>query len=1157
MGESRKQRDFFISYTQADSAWAEWIAWQLEDAGYTTLVQAWDFRPGEGFVERMHQAIERSSRTIAVLSPGYLASAFATSEWQAVFTKDPTGEHGLLLPVRVVPCQPPGLLAGRIYLDLVDLDEQAAAQRLLDGVARGRSRPAGRVRLPGSTTQPTRGGPRFPGRGPAIFNVPPPNPYFSGRGELLDSLRAELRDKVKAPVVPAHAIHGLAGVGKSELVKEYAYRYKADYELIWWVDAAVPLAIPGRLARLAPRLDLAEQADQEEAAARVLNELAQRERWLVIFDNADRPSELERYRPAGRGHVLITSRNPDWGGIGTPVRMDVLEREEAISFLLRRTHSADTKDTASADALAEELGDLPLALEQAGAYMGETGMSLTEYLELFRRRREELLGKGEPTGYTGTVETTWRLSIERVARDARAADDLLRLCAFFAPQAIPLELVFEHTAELPPDVAYVLHDEVKRWEALRALQRYSLITRDKSGIHVHRLVQAVVRMGLNPADEQRWAAVAVRLVQAAFPPEGSDSENWLACARLLPHALVAVDNAAAAAVEPEATVALLIQVGSYLRGRAELRQARRLLERALAIQEAQLGPNHPQVAATLSNLGKVLHDLGDLAAARVAIERALEIYEAQLELHHPEAAWRGVLHGFDEPAAARSALEGALAINEAPFGLDHWRVVWTLNTLGTVLRDQGDLASARIVLEQSLAIRQAQLGPDHMEVAPSLINLGLVLHDLGELAGAQAAIARALTINEALYGPDHWRVGWTLSNLGTILRDLGDLAGAKGVLERSLAIRRAWLGPEHPKIATTLSNLGTVLRDLADLVAAQAILEQALAILEAGFGPNHPKVATTLNNLGTVLRDLGDLSRAQGTLERSLAIRETHLGPDHWKIGWSLNNLGTVLRDRGDLAGAKEMIERSVAVRTVQLGPEHWRVGWSLNNLGTVLRDLGDLAEARTVLERAAGILERQLGPDHWKVAWSLDNLGTVLRDLVDLVAAQAILEQALAILEARFGPNHPRVATTLNNLGTVLRDRGDLAGAKEMIERSVVIRETHLGPDHWRVGWSLNNLGTVLRGQGDLAGAKEMLERALAIRETQLGADHWRVGCTLNDLGMALRDLGDLAAARTVLEQAVGILERQLGPDHWRVASSLDNLRNVSHKLGDLSRPS
>jgi TIR domain len=221
MGGPPAQVDFFISYTASDRAWAEWIAWQLEAAGSTTLLQAWDFRPGSDFVHQMQQATQQADRTIAVLSPAYFGSQFGEAEWRVAFRRDPSGDSGVLLPVRVEDCDPPGLLSTLVYVDLVGVDEAAARERLLAGLRRGErpGRPATAPVFPGLAASDTAGlrpAPEFPGLGPAISNLAPRNPNFTGRTDLLAELAASL-DVGTTVVVAAH---GLGGIGKSQLALE-------------------------------------------------------------------------------------------------------------------------------------------------------------------------------------------------------------------------------------------------------------------------------------------------------------------------------------------------------------------------------------------------------------------------------------------------------------------------------------------------------------------------------------------------------------------------------------------------------------------------------------------------------------------------------------------------------------------------------------------------------------------------------------------------------------------------------------------------------------------------------------------------------------------------------------------------------------------------
>ena len=841
MAERRGGVDLFVSYTAADRAWAEWIAWQLEAAGYQVLLQAWDFRPGDNFIQRMDQALAEADRVLAVLSPRYFASAYATDEWTAALVRR-AGEAERLLPVRIEASDLPPLIANRIYIDLVGLDAEAAGAALLAGLGRERRKPD---RPPAFPAVQAAGAPGFPGLAPAISNLPPRNPAFTGREPLLARLNRQLTVSGGSggPVaVLAGALFGLGGVGKTQLALEYAHRYAADYDLIWWIPSEDPLAIPAMLARLAARLGLASLGDQEDLAAAALDTLRGRDRWLLVFDNAEQPDQLARWQPSGGGgHLLVTSRNPAWGALAQPIQVEALDRAEAITLLLGRTPD---QDQVAAGELAEQLGDLPLALEQASAYLEQTGMPLATYLAAYQRRRQQLLAKGRPVAYHGQVDTTWQLSIDRLDQ---AGIELLELCAFLAPEAIPLELFTATPKRLPPALATGLTEDgdLGIQEAVGACYQYSLVARDHTGIRVHRLIQQVVRGRLADHDRQARTATAVELLAAAFPPvnELRDPTCWPRCAQLLPHALAAADHAQAAGLAAATTASVLRRAGSYLhlRRRAEYTAARELLERALSLYQTAVDSDDPQVAGILHSLGLVLRDQGDLTGAR-------------------------------------TYLANALAIQEATLGPDHVEVGLTLETLGRVLRDQGDLADARAQHERADRILTAALGPDHRWVGRNLDYLGLVLRDGGDLAGARAQLERALMIQQAALGPEHPWVGRILGNLGAVLRDQGDLADGRADLERALTIYEAAFGPDHPHVGGILENLGRLLHTQGDLPGARTHLERALVIFETAVGPNHPWVGGTLHSLGRVLGDQGDVAGGRACLERAQTILQAAIG---------------------------------------------------------------------------------------------------------------------------------------------------------------------------------------------------------------------------------------------------------------------------------------
>jgi tetratricopeptide (TPR) repeat protein len=781
MGGPQDRVDFFISYTAADRAWAEWIAWQLEAERYTTVLQAWDFAPGENFVVRMRDALEQADRTIAVLSEAYLASRYSTDEWTGAFLHDDSGQERLL-PVRVEACALSRLLATRIYIDLAGASRPTARQRLLDGVRRGRRRPdrepPGPWGTAGGALRRDQEEPRFPAQGPSITNLPRRNLNFTGRTKLLEGLHSTLQSSAGSAVTQTEAteaISGLGGIGKTQLALEYAHRYASDYDLIWWIGAEQPTTVIAALAELAGRLGIAERPDQAEMVDALWEDLRGRDRWLLVFDNAEQPAELQPYLPpGGGGHVLVTSRWAAWGEWARPLQLGVMSREEAVAFLYKRS---GTQDEQAAAALAEALGNLPLALAEAAAYIEQTQVSLEE-LQLVRERAVELFGLDRPARAERRVATVWALSLERVQEEAPAAEALLQLCAFLAPDEIPRSLPREHAALLPEDLGHLARDLLAYNNALGVLGRYSMATVTPTALGLHRLVQAVIRAGFEDREGQ-WAQVAVELINAAFPEDSWEVARWPTCQQLLPHLLAVAEHAERLAVAHEQTGALLQRASRYLRARGQPRQARPLAERALTLTQQVLGPEQPTVGDRHDELGRALRDAGDYQAAR-------------------------------------QHLEQALAIQTTAYGADDSRVGNRHNELGLVLWNLGDLADARAELERALEIGQATLGPDHPEMATWHNNLGNVLADLGDLAGARTQLEQALEITKATLGPDHPTMATRHSNLGLVLADLGDLADARTHHERALDIGQATLGSHHPKIAHIRRNLDDVLQQPGD-----------------------------------------------------------------------------------------------------------------------------------------------------------------------------------------------------------------------------------------------------------------------------------------------------------------------------------------------------
>jgi hypothetical protein len=621
------------------------LGWQLQEIGYTVELDVWDWVPGEDFVARMAAALESADRLVAVCTEAYFASAFGGAELRAAFAGRPAGV-GRIVPVLVEPVALPPLYAPLIAVDLTGLDEATAAARLRSRLAG--LRPTGPPPFPRRDPAPSGGRPGFAGALPGVWRVPPRNPRFTGRDRMLTELRRRLRAGEAALVV--QALYGLGGVGKTQLALEYAHRFAADYELVWWIDAEQPVLIPDQLAGLAARLDLPAGPTVAATVDRLLVELAGRDRWLVIFDNAERPQDIADYRPGGAGHVLITSRAPGWGALGGRLEVDVLARAETVALLRARI---PTMGEELADKLAAELGDLPLAAAQAAAYLEQTDLPPGDYLRRFRSRRADLLTRGDVVGYSGRIDTAWALSLDRLGGADPAAVQLLELAAFFAPEPVPLSLIHDHAALLgePLRTAATAPDALA--DTVGALVGYSLAHRHGDGFVVHRLVQAVIRQRL-PPDRQHATA-------AASPGDPQNPASWATYAQLAPHVLAAaplVDSSPAARQ-------LVLDIVHYLQAHSDSAGSHAVCEQVLHRWRAILGPDHPDTLTAAIRSSLALFQLGETEPACALGEDTLTRCRRVLGPDHPTtlvaaAALAQALAALEKVQPARALGEDTL-----------------------------------------------------------------------------------------------------------------------------------------------------------------------------------------------------------------------------------------------------------------------------------------------------------------------------------------------------------------------------------------------------------------------------------------------------------------------------------------------------------------
>ncbi|MCG8348992.1 MAG: tetratricopeptide repeat protein, partial [Chloroflexales bacterium] len=733
---------------------------------------------------------------------------------------------------------------------------------------------------PGSVTTSYYTGPQYhlPSASAPIapaFQTPyPPNPLFTGRMAELDNLAAILLDGAGQTAALLPAITGLGGIGKTQLAAEFTHRYRDRFPGgVFWLNMAQPETVAGQVAACAgpggldlpgwPALDF----DARIAAVkRAWNEPTIR---LLVFDNLEDPGLLSTWRPAGGGtRVLLTSRRGVWSAASGVQRVPLqpLERAASVRLLLAPRAQAvgttvaallmDANTAPAAGAVGAAVGDLPLALALAGAYL-ERNPSISVACYLVRLDEQALahpslgadLGEALPTEHATSVAATIALSYDQLdpaqATDAQARSLLTRL-AWCAPMPIPQRLGVRLCIRDPDvdDAAETVDPLLRRLRALGLVKRLA-----DGAVALHRLVGAFV----HSRDEAGAAAPEVVLAALIDESDALLRAGYpLAAIPLMPHLEAAAGWMDGRGDGQGAT--LLNNLGLLLQAQGDLARAGPYLDRALAIREQRFDPDHLAMAISLNNLALLLKRQGEYAVARSLYERVLAIREQWQGPDHPETAaslhnLAGLRVAMGDLAGARPLYERALAIREQALGRAHPETARSLDGLAVVLKHQRDYTGACLLYERALAIRTQVQGPAHPNTAVSLHNLAMLLAALGAYTAARPLVEQALGIVEQALGPQHPETARSLHNLGLLLQDLGDLSGARSYLERALAIDEAVYGAEHPEVATDLHNLGAVLQDLGDWAGARLCLARALAIQEQALGPQHPDTQAMRQNL--------------------------------------------------------------------------------------------------------------------------------------------------------------------------------------------------------------------------------------------------------------------------------------------------------------------
>jgi hypothetical protein len=809
------------------------------------------------------------------------------------------------------------------------------------------------------------------GAAPRIWNVPNRNADFTGRRATLARLHGELMGDGKA-VVLARALYGLGGVGKTQVALEYAHRFKADYDLIWWIPAEHPQEISLALAELAARLGLQTSDNAIEAAAVALEELRRETgdvgRWLLIFDNAEDPADLEAFLPTGSGHVVITSRNQAWTRQAEPVELDVFTRQESIAHLTRHIPSLDLDDAAKVSAA---VGDLPLAIEQAGAWLAETGMPAAFYVDWLATQATSALGLNKPFGYATPVAATWDLSLSRLRERSPAAVRLLQILAFCSPGPISMTLLYgdEMIAHLLLfDEA--LHDKYMLGQVIRDISSLALARIDpgSNSLQIHRLVQAVIRAQMTEA-EQRRARHEVHVVLAGARPrqgETDDPANWSAYDLIWSH----LGPSQADECDDPRTRQLLIDWVRYQWKLGEFTAGLSLARRLEDLWTRHLGPDHQQTLHLQFQTGNLLRVQGRFGESRDLDTYVLGRQRATLGSEHPHALMTA--NGLAADLRALGDFQESLALDRETYesfknelGPDYPRTLAAAHNLGCSLRLIGDCFTARRLDEETLSRQRRVLGSGHPDTLLSTASLAHDLRQAGAFQESADLLRDTLEKYRQILGDDMSDTLRTATSLVVSLRNAGGQAQAMALAEDTYERYQRRYGRDVPDAQCCALNLACVCAAANDMPRALELVTEINAAHQASLGHDHPTTLVAANNLACYLRCTGQLDGALALADDTLRRMQGKLGHRHPLTLSCAVNLANCHNDSGDHEIAEALERQTISAQQEVLGQDHPDTLACEANLAVTLRQAGRAREAEQIRTRVLDAFGQILGPQH------------------------------------------------------------------------------------------------------------------------------------------------------------------------------------------------
>jgi tetratricopeptide (TPR) repeat protein len=976
--QSENLAEVVLDFSPEDQLWAEWVAGVLANAEITVH---WVDEIPEG--TDGSEESETVTQTVAIVSESYAAKMHAS----------PAATRPDVL-ISVTEARLPNALGDVPVVFLAGLPENRAADMLID---RFHGRRPGEF---ATSTLSYPGGDRT-----RVQNIPTRNPNFSGRDKDLRELRDELRTR-RMTVFQPLTLHGLGGVGKTQVALEYAHRFRADYDIIWWMECGQSQYVDASLADLGQQLreqfgvSVPEEGGVTEVCQQVLRTLSDGlpdKRWLLIYDNAENVAELKPLLPGGGGHVLITSQSMKWQDVGTYLEVDKFLPEESVSHLRRRLFSLTEAD---AGRLARVLHDIPLAVAAAGALLAVTGMSVDEYLERLERQPTRTYPPGhELYAYPPEVAKAWNLSLDELQGRSAAAARLLGICSVMAPQ-VSQDLINSQTmAETMRELDPTISEQAMIARLTRQIDLLALIKVDNNNrqILVHGVVQAVVRDRMSD-EETASARLAVHQMVVDARPEGDvdDPQTWRRYRAIWPHLTPSMAMWSADTRVRQ----LLIERVRYLRQRDDLERGKRRAEEIQRAWRSMLsGIPDPQLPGSA-------HMVTDKPDEETAESLRRQLLRLQFNLAN-------ILRDLAEFAEAGKMDREVLEEQVHLLGPDHLHTLQTRGSLAGDMRALGDYQAALDLDRATYETSREVFGDEFRGTLMSAHNLALSYLLTGRFQQALAQDRLTLDRRFAVLGPTNPR---TLNSGSAVARDLLEAGRYAEAVSRMEAVWNQCVDTLGDNDRNTLNArllLGVALRCAGEVDKAADHIEWARLGLTRGFGRDSTdalaaRLSQALNQLA-----MGHHREARTAAEEVLVVYQDRVGDSHPHSLICRLDIATALCLDEDLVSARAEAEAAAQGLTARLGEDHPYALAAHMVTATVLARQGQLSKARALQEEVVTGRERVLGEGHPDTLRSRANLLLTEQEL-GVEGAAGKRQEVLASLGTLIGHEHPDVTTAL-----------------------------------------------------------------------------------------------------------------------------------------------